>query len=95
MFTDLDEFTVCITNYVNFCVDTLVPVERVNVHPNNRPGVTKGLRDKIRHGRLMVMTGNREGYRAARVDVCKTAVDCKGRYTGLESNGILETVIPS
>ena len=31
--TDLDEVAVCITDYINFCVDTFVSVERVKVYP--------------------------------------------------------------
>ena len=33
----LDEFTDVVTSYVSFGVDTVIPVKKSNVFPNNKP----------------------------------------------------------
>ena len=35
------------TNYVSFCVDTVVPVKRCKIYPNNKPWVSKQLKDVL------------------------------------------------
>ena len=31
--------------YINFCVETLVPEKTVKVYPNNKPRITKAVKD--------------------------------------------------
>lgn len=37
---DLEEDTHCITDYLNFCMDVMVPTKPVRCFPNNKPLVT-------------------------------------------------------
>ena len=39
----LDELTDVVTSYVSFCVDTVIPVQKCKVYPNNKPWVYKQL----------------------------------------------------
>ena len=41
---DLNTITSTVTDYINFCVDTLVPVKTCKFYPNNKPWVTSELR---------------------------------------------------
>lgn len=38
---DLDEATETITDYINFCVDTIVPKKQILLFFNNKPHITK------------------------------------------------------
>ncbi|KAI4896501.1 hypothetical protein NFI96_008243 [Prochilodus magdalenae] len=41
---DINQMTDCITDYINFCTDTIVPVRQVRCFPNNKPWITKDLK---------------------------------------------------
>ena len=41
---DLDDLTDCITGYINFCVDSVVPTVTVRCFPNNKPWVTRDIK---------------------------------------------------
>ena len=32
-----------VTSYINFCIDVLVPVKEVKIHPNNKPWITRDI----------------------------------------------------
>ena len=53
--SSLDEATDAITSYVKFCVDTIIPRKTFKMFPNNKPWVTKELRDllKVKNGALI------------------------------------------
>ena len=53
--SSLDEATDAITRYVKFCVDTIIPCKTFKMFPNNKPWVTKELRDllKVKNGALI------------------------------------------
>ena len=40
----LDELTDVVTSYVSFCVDTVIPLKKSKVFPNNKPWVSKHLK---------------------------------------------------
>lgn len=37
---DIEGSTHCITNYLNFCLDAVIPVKPVKCFPNNKPWIT-------------------------------------------------------
>ena len=43
----IDETVDVISEYINFCVDTIVPVKSIKSYPNNKPWITKDIRSKI------------------------------------------------
>ncbi len=45
--SSLDNATEIITDYIEFCVDTVIPKKKVKVYPNNKPYVTKEVKDCI------------------------------------------------
>ena len=44
---ELNEFTETVSCYVNFCVESIIPVKVVKVYPNNKPWITKSVKDVI------------------------------------------------
>lgn len=45
--TDIDMATEMITGYINFCVDNVLNKKDIIVYPNNKPHITKELKDCI------------------------------------------------
>ena len=43
----LDELNDVVTSYVSFCVDTVIPVQKRRVYPNNKPWVSKQLKNVL------------------------------------------------
>ena len=43
----IDETVDVISEYINFCEDTIVPVKSIKSYPNNKPWIIKDIRSKI------------------------------------------------
>ncbi|XP_030581547.1 uncharacterized protein LOC115777725 [Archocentrus centrarchus] len=56
---DIDRLTECITDYINFCVDTIVPTRIVKCYPNNKPWVTKDIKALLNNKKKAFRAGNR------------------------------------
>ena len=41
---DINNMTDCITEYINFCEQTILPAKTVNCFPNNKPWITSDLK---------------------------------------------------
>ncbi len=41
---DIDSMGDCVTEYINFCVDTTIPTTEVRCFPNNKPWITRDLK---------------------------------------------------
>ena len=50
--SDLSTSTDVITSYINFCVEAVIPHKSIKVYPNNKPYITKDIKDCIRRKRL-------------------------------------------
>ena len=40
----VEEVTDCTTDYINFCMDVVVPVRTVRCYPNNKPWITSNIK---------------------------------------------------
>ena len=67
-----------ITSYITFCTDMLVPTKSVNVYPNNKPWVTKELKEVI-NKKKRALSNNREDLKSvqkelnSKIHIAKTA----------------------
>ena len=52
---DLNTLTETVGSYINFCVETIVPEKTVKVYPNNKPWITKAVKDVIRGDNWMLL----------------------------------------
>ena len=44
---NLDELAETVSDYINFCVDTLIPCKRIRVFPNNKPWINGRVKQVI------------------------------------------------
>ena len=49
-----------VTSYVNFCIDVLVPVKEVKIHPNNKPWITRDIATLLMQRKQAFREGNME-----------------------------------
>ena len=45
--SDIHELVETVSYYINFCVETCIPTKTVTVYPNNKPWITKQIKDVI------------------------------------------------
>ena len=77
---DIDSLTECITDYINFCVETTVPTRRVRCFSNNKPWVTSELRALLLEKRRAFKSGDREDLRRVQRDLKRKIRECKASY---------------
>ena len=49
-----------VTSYINFCIDVLVPVKEVKIHPNNKPWITRDIATLLMQRKQAFREGNTE-----------------------------------
>jgi len=66
---DIDKATESITAYISFCIDSIIPQKTVKRYPNNKPYITKGIKECINRKKLAFRTGNKAEVQAAQKDL--------------------------
>ncbi|KAI4885338.1 hypothetical protein NFI96_001847 [Prochilodus magdalenae] len=77
---DIDGLTECITDYINFCVDSTVPTRTVKCYPNNKPWVTKDIKALLNKKKRAFRAGDREEVRTTQGELKRTIREAKDRY---------------
>ncbi|KAI4905891.1 hypothetical protein NFI96_014096 [Prochilodus magdalenae] len=77
---DIDGLTECITDYINFCVDSTVPTRTVKCYPNNKPWVTKDIKALLNKKKRAFRAGDREEVRTTQRELKRTIREAKDRY---------------
>ncbi|KAI4873724.1 hypothetical protein NFI96_000464 [Prochilodus magdalenae] len=77
---DIDRLTECITDYINFCVDSTVPTRTVKCYPNNKPWVTKDVKALLNKKKRAFRAGDREEVRTTQRELKRTIREAKDRY---------------
>ncbi|KAI4900669.1 hypothetical protein NFI96_025608, partial [Prochilodus magdalenae] len=57
---DIDEVTSCVTDYINFCVDSIVPSKTIRCFANNKRWVTSNLKYLLNQKKRAFKTGDTE-----------------------------------
>ncbi|TWW61172.1 putative RNA-directed DNA polymerase from transposon BS [Takifugu flavidus] len=60
---DIDGLTTCITDYINFCVENIVPTRKVRCFLNNKPWVTPDLKALLNEKKRVFRSGDKEELR--------------------------------
>lgn len=55
---DLEEVTQCSTDYLNFCMDVVVPTKTVRCFPNNKPWVTSDVKNLLNNKKRAFRNGD-------------------------------------
>ena len=74
--TNVDVFT----SYVNFCVENVVPKKTVTVYPNNKPWVTKELKDILNEKKRLLSSADRNPLRQVQKQLNKKIIQAKVAY---------------
>ena len=61
--------TETITDYITFCVDSIIPQKTITKYPNNKPYVTKEIKECIRRRRTAFRAGDTAAMKAAERDL--------------------------
>ncbi|XP_049911756.1 uncharacterized protein LOC126397200 [Epinephelus moara] len=77
---DIDGLTECITDYINFCVDGIVPARTVRCYPNNKPWVTKDIKAILNLKKRAFRGGNREELRDIQRELSAKINEAKDGY---------------
>ncbi|KAK0135139.1 putative RNA-directed DNA polymerase from transposon X-element [Merluccius polli] len=77
---DIDSVTDCITEYIRFCEDTVVPTRSVRCFPNNKPWITSDLKALLNKKKRAFRTGDREELRKVQREVRDMLRICKDSY---------------
>ncbi|KAJ4920918.1 hypothetical protein JOQ06_000173 [Pogonophryne albipinna] len=57
---DINGLTDCITDYMNFCEEHIVPTRTVQCFPNNKPWITPDIKALLKDKKRAFRSGNRE-----------------------------------
>lgn len=60
---DTDGRVDILSEYVNFCRDTVMPVKTVHCFPNNKPWVNSIIKQLLKHKKLAFIKGDKERLR--------------------------------
>lgn len=69
-----------ITDYINFCRDTVIPVQTIQGYPNNKTWIISDLKDLLIQKRKVLQDGDREELRSIQQEHKKTLRRAKGDY---------------
>ena len=69
-----------ISEYIKFCEEVCVHTKEVIIYPNNKPWVTRELKDKLRQKRSVYKTGNIMRYKELQNELEEEIERCKLQY---------------
>lgn len=85
----------CITEYIKFCEDTVMPPRNVRCFPNNKPWITCELKALLNDKKRALRSGDKEELRRVQHQLRHKIRECKDSYsrkleTELEQNNMTE-----
>lgn len=66
---DIDGLVVCITDYIRFCEEVIVPTKKVRCFPNNKPWINGNIKALLKEKRRVFKTGDTEGAKAVQKEL--------------------------
>ncbi len=67
--TDMEEYTNCVTDYINMCTENIIPQICIKTFPNQKPWINAGVRAKLKARTSAYNSGDTEAYRRTRYDL--------------------------
>jgi hypothetical protein len=77
---DLDECATTVSDYINFCVDTVIPVKEIRCFANNKPWVTKEIKDVLNRKKAAFASGSRDELKAVQKELKRVIREGKDKY---------------
>ena len=69
-----------LNEYINFCIDMIVPKKVVKCFPNNKPWVTKDLKTLLNRKKHLLSTNDREQLKTVQKEINKQLNVCKTQF---------------
>ncbi len=89
--SDLDDLTETVTGYINFCEDMIIPKKPINIFSNNKPWLTKSLKNIINLRNISFIQGdetrNRELQKQVKREIKAAKVSYKDKVQTLLKSG--------
>ena len=76
----MDRRVSTITDYINFCRDTAIPVKIVRCYPNNKPCITSDIKYLLNQKKMAFQNGDGERRRNVQWELKKTLRRAKVQY---------------
>lgn len=77
---DLEEVTHCTTDYLNFCMDVVVPTRTVRCFPNNKPWITSNVKTLLNRKKRAFREGNQAELRRVQGELKVRLKEAKEEY---------------
>lgn len=78
--TNIDELTGVITDYTNFCVDTVIPCKTVKIFANNKPWISKELKSILNEKKRAFCARDKIKVKCIQTEINKQVKKCKQKY---------------
>ena len=77
---DMDRRVSTITDYINFCRNTVIPVRTARCYPNNEPWITSVIKDLLNQKKMAFQNGDGERRRNVQQELKKILHRAKVEY---------------
>ncbi|XP_039459779.1 uncharacterized protein LOC116320226, partial [Oreochromis aureus] len=77
---DIEKQVNTVTSYISFCVDNIIPSKTVCIYPNNKPWITKELKEILNNKKRIFFTGSALDKKDANKDVHRAIKTDKLEY---------------
>ena len=77
---DIEGVTHCTTDYLNFCMDVVVPIKTVRCFPNNKPWITSNVKDILNRKKRAFKEGDRDELKRIQVELKVQLREAKEEY---------------
>jgi len=75
-----DDLCDVITEYINFCVDRVIPTKEVKIFPNNKPWISKDMKRLLNNKKRAFMQDDREKVKHIQKEINQKTRQCKADY---------------
>ena len=69
-----------VSSYINFCVDNMIPSKTVTIFPNNKPWITKELKEILNKKKRFLFTGSESEKKEVNREVKRAIKTAKLKY---------------
>ena len=76
----LDENSDVLNSYLQFCISNVVPTKKIRCFPNNKPWVTKKLKELINKKKYCHSINDKIGAKSVQKEIDSTIKECKDIY---------------
>ena len=78
--TSLDQAADVITSYISFCEDNIVSKKSIKIFPNNKPWVTKRIKNTLNEKKIDFQSGSLVDRKIVQAKLRKELKECKRKY---------------